>query len=40
MAFKIKTIYYIKLLTPKTMKLLGTVKVKYLKMRIVKMYPI
>ena len=38
--FTIKTGYYLELLTPETMKLLGTQKIKWLKIRLVKMYPI
>ena len=35
--FKIKTEYYLELLTPETMKLLGSIKIK-LKIKMVKMY--
>ena len=36
--FKIKTGYYLELLTPETMKLLGSTKSKTIKMKTVKMY--
>ena len=35
-AFKIKTEYYLKILTPKTMKLLGSVEIKIIKIKMVK----
>ena len=38
--FKIKTGYYLELLTPETMKLLGTTKNKITKDKMVKMYRI
>ena len=36
--FKIKTGYYLELLTPETMKLLGSTKSKITKKKTVKMY--
>ena len=36
--FKIKAGYYLGLLTPETMKLLGALKINYLRMKMVKMY--
>ena len=36
--FKIKNGYYLELLTPETMKLPGSTKVKQLKIKTVKMY--
>ena len=35
-AFKIKTEYYLKILTPKTMKLLGSIEIKIIKIKMVK----
>ena len=35
-AFKIKTEYYPKILTPKTMKLLGSIEIKIIKIKMVK----
>ena len=39
-AFKIKSEYYLELLTPEIMKLLGTTKKKKLKIKMVEMYQI
>ena len=36
--FKIKAGYYLELLTPETMKLLGALKIKDPKIKMVKMY--
>ena len=35
-AFKIKTEYYLKILTLKTMKLLGSIEIKIIKIKMVK----
>ena len=36
--FKIKAGYHLDLLKPKTMNLLGSTKIKYLKIKIIEMY--